>query len=131
VADIFRAKSGDTPNLVHVHPDEKVESAIAILREYGVSQMPVLRAEPPVMAAEVAGTIDERQLLDRIVTGAASLSDPIEPHMSPPLPLIGGGEPISSLLAELEKADAVMVVVEGTPRGVLSRQDVLGFLAAR
>jgi cystathionine beta-synthase len=131
VADIFRAKSGDTPNLVHVHPDEKVESAIAILREYGVSQMPVLRAEPPVMAAEVAGTIDERQLLDRIVTGAASLSDPIEPHMSPPLPLIGGGEPISSLLAELEKADAVMVVVEGTPRGVLSRQDVLGFLATR
>lgn len=129
VADVFRAKSGDTPNLVHVHPDEKVESAIAILREYGVSQMPVLRAEPPVMAAEVAGTIDERHLLDRLVSGAASLSDEIEEHMSPPLPLIGGGESISELLSELEKADAVMVVIEGTPRGVLSRQDVLGFLS--
>ncbi|NLD76968.1 MAG: cystathionine beta-synthase [Acidimicrobiales bacterium] len=130
VAEVFRAKSGDTPNLVHVHPDEKVESAIAILREYGVSQMPVLRAEPPVMAAEVAGTIDERQLLDRLVTGEAALADEIEDHMSPPLPLIGGGEPVTSLLSELEKADAVMVVIDGTPRGVLSRQDVLGFLAA-
>ena len=32
--------------------------AIEILREYGVSQMPVVRAEPPVMAAEVAGSVD-------------------------------------------------------------------------
>ena len=131
VAEVFRSKSGDRPNLVHVHPDETVASAIAILREYEVSQMPVLRAEPPVMAAEVAGTIDERDLLDLLVTGTASLEDPIEPHMSPVLPLIGGGEPLSALLAELERADAVLVVIDGTPRGVLSRPDVLGYLSTR
>ena len=131
VAEVFRSKSGDRPNLVHVHPDETVASAIAILREYEVSQMPVLRAEPPVMAAEVAGTIDERDLLDLLVTGTASIDDPIEPHMSPVLPLIGGGEPLSALLAELERADAVLVVIDGTPRGVLSRPDVLGYLATR
>ena len=129
VEDVLRSKSGERPSLVHVHPDETVESAIAVLREYGVSQMPVLRAEPPVMAAEVAGTIDERDLLDSLVSGAASLGDPIEPHMSPVLPLIGGGEPLSALLAELEGADAVLVVIDGTPRGVLSRPDVLGFMA--
>ena len=131
VAEVFRSKSGDRPNLVHVHPDETVASAIAILREYEVSQMPVLRAEPPVMAAEVAGTIDERDLLDLLVAGTASIDDPIEPHMSPVLPLIGGGEPLSALLAELERADAVLVVIDGTPRGVLSRPDVLGYLATR
>jgi cystathionine beta-synthase len=81
------------------------------------------------MAAEVAGTIDERDLLDVIVSGAASVDDPIEEHMSPVLPLIGSGEPLSALLDELHRADAVLVVTDGTPRGILSRQDVLGFLA--
>ncbi|MEO6627144.1 MAG: cystathionine beta-synthase [Aquihabitans sp.] len=130
VAELFRNKSGDRPQLVHVHPDETVESAIAVLREYGVSQLPVVRAEPPIMAAEVAGTIDERDLLDALVSGRATLTDQIEAHMSATLPLIGGGEPLSQLLAELEQADAVLVVIDGTPRGVLSRQDVLGYLAA-
>ncbi|WCO65523.1 cystathionine beta-synthase [Iamia majanohamensis] len=129
VAEVFHQRSGERPSLVHVHPDETVGSAVAILREYGVSQMPVLTAEPPVRAAEVAGTISERDLLDRLVTGAATLDDAIEPHMSPPLPLIGGGESLPELLAALEGADAVLVVVDGTPRGVLTRQDVLGHLA--
>ncbi|QGG95407.1 cystathionine beta-synthase [Actinomarinicola tropica] len=129
VSEVFHSKSGERPHLVHVHPDETVQSAIAVLREYEVSQMPVLRAEPPVMAAEVAGTIDERDLLDALVSGRARLEDPIEPHMSPVLPLIGGGEPLSALLGELERADAVLVVVDGTPRGVLSRPDVLSYMS--
>jgi len=131
VAEIFRAKAGDRPQLVHVHPHETIQSAIAYLREFDVSQMPVVRAEPPVMAAEVAGTIDERDLLDVIVSGTASLDDTIEDHMSPVLPLIGSGEPLSELLSELERADAVLVVHDGRPQGILSRPDVLGFLAAR
>jgi cystathionine beta-synthase len=130
VGEIFRSKAGDRPELVHVHPHETVGSAIAYLREFSVSQMPVVRAEPPVMAAEVAGTIDERDLLDLLVSGAATVDDTIEAHMSPVLPLIGSGEPLSALLDELQKADAVLVVTDGTPRGILSRQDVLGFLAA-
>jgi cystathionine beta-synthase len=129
VGEVFRSKVGDRPELVHVHPHETVGSAIAYLREFGVSQMPVVRAEPPVMAAEVAGTIDERDLLDVIVSGAASVDDTIEDHMSPVLPLIGSGEPLSALLEALGEADAVLVVTDGTPRGILSRQDVLGFLA--
>jgi cystathionine beta-synthase len=90
----------------------------------------VVRAEPPVKAAEVAGTIDEKDLLDLLVSGAATVDDTIEDHMTPVLPLIGSGEPLSALLEELHKADAVLVITDGTPRGILSRQDVLGFMAA-
>ena len=39
------------PPLVHVHPDEPVRAAISVLREYGVSQMPVVKAEPPLSLA--------------------------------------------------------------------------------
>ncbi|MGA8330934.1 MAG: cystathionine beta-synthase, partial [Mycobacterium sp.] len=59
VGDVLRGKSGQLPDLVHTHPSETVRDAISILREYGVSQMPVVGAEPPVMAGEVAGSVSE------------------------------------------------------------------------
>jgi cystathionine beta-synthase len=129
VADILTRKGAVMPELVHVHPDETVEAAINTLREYGVSQMPVVRAEPPVMAAEVVGSVVDRDLLQEVVAGRAAMTDRLEAHMSPPLPLIGGGETLTALLAVLEHADAVVVLEDGRPQGVVTRQDVLGFMA--
>ncbi len=129
VADVLRTKGGDLPALVHTHPTETVRDAIEILREYGVSQMPVVGAEPPVMIGEVAGAVSERELLDAVFSGAASLADRVDAHMSAPLPLIGSGEPVDAARAALEKADALMVVDDGRPVGVLTRHDLLGFLA--
>ena len=129
VLDVLRIKSGETPSLVHGHPNETVREAIDILREYGVSQMPIVRAEPPVTAGEVVGSVSERALLDALFAGSASLADALEPHMSPPLPIIGSGEPVSAAVAALGKADALLVHVGGKPTGVLTRQDLLGHLA--
>ncbi|SHG55098.1 cystathionine beta-synthase [Streptoalloteichus hindustanus] len=131
VGDVLRRKVGDMPELVHAHPNETVGDAIAIMREFGVSQMPVVKAEPPVMAAEVAGAVNERDLLDALFTGKAQLADRLELHMSQPLPAVGAGESINSALSALSDADAVLVLVDGKPAGVVTRQDVLGFLAGR
>ncbi|HVB27694.1 MAG TPA: CBS domain-containing protein, partial [Mycobacteriales bacterium] len=70
-------------------------------------------------------------LLDALFTGRAELADPLERHLSPPLPMVGAGEPVAAALAALEKADAAVVHDDGVPRGVLTRQDLLGFLAGR
>ena len=80
------ANPGALPDLVHTHPAETVRDAIGILREYGVSQMPVVGAEPPVMAGEVAGSVSERELLSAVFEGRAKLADAVSQHMSPPLP---------------------------------------------
>jgi cystathionine beta-synthase len=129
VADVLERKRGQLPLFVHAHPDESVRAVIETLREYDVSQLPVLKEEPPVMAAEVIGSIVERDLLDALVTGRASPSDPVAGHMSGPLPMIGSGEPISAAIAALEKAGAALVLVDGKPAGMITRQDVLTFLA--
>jgi len=110
-----------------VHPNETVREAIDILREYGVSQMPVVKQEPPVMAAEVVGSIVERDLLDALFAGRAHLADRLEIHMSAPLPLIGVGEAVSAAMTALEKADAAVVLDDGKPTGVITRQDLLAF----
>ncbi|SIN34137.1 cystathionine beta-synthase [Micromonospora cremea] len=131
VADALAGKPGGLPELVHVHPTETVRDAIDYMREYGVSQLPVLKAEPPVVTGEVAGSIAERDLLDALFTGQAHLHDTIERHMGDPLPMIGGGQPVSEAVGLLEKSDAALVLVDGKPKGVLTRQDLLAHLGAR
>ncbi|SCE79529.1 cystathionine beta-synthase [Micromonospora coriariae] len=130
VADALASKPGGLPELVHVHPTETVRDAIDYMREYGVSQLPVLKAEPPVVTGEVAGSIAERDLLDALFTGQAHLHDTIERHMGDPLPMIGGGQPVSEAVGLLEKSDAALVLVDGKPKGVLTRQDLLSHLGA-
>lgn len=129
VGDVLRGKSGALPDLVHTHPSETVRDAIGILREYGVSQMPVVGAEPPVVAGEVAGSVSERELLSAVFEGRAKLADAVSQHMLPPLPLIGAGELVSHAAKALRDCDAVMIVEEGKPVGVLTRHDLLGFLS--
>lgn len=130
VGEVLRGKSGALPDLVHTHPTETVAEAIHILKEYGVSQMPVVRAEPPVMAAEVAGSVSERALLDALFAGQARLADQVEAHMSPALPTIGASAGVAEAIGALGEADALLVQEDGRPIGVLTRADLLTFLAA-
>ncbi|HNJ79397.1 MAG TPA: CBS domain-containing protein, partial [Marmoricola sp.] len=129
IGEILHAKAGDLPALVHTHPTETIAEAIAIMQEYGVSQLPVVRAEPPIMAAEVAGSISERVLLDALYSGTARLSDQVEQHMSDPLPNVGSGTDVHDAVGALAEADALLVQEDGRPIGVLTRQDLLHFLA--
>lgn len=131
IGDVLRRKDGTIPELVHVHPNETVAEAVHILREFAVSQMPVVNAEPPVMAAEVAGAVNERDLLDALFAGRAQLADRVESHMSPPLPTLGAGEEIGTAMKRMTSADGAMVLIDGQPAGVVTRQDVLGFIAGR
>ncbi|MFB4313008.1 cystathionine beta-synthase [Actinomadura sp. 21ATH] len=136
VGDVLRrkaeAESGGIPNFVHMHPTETVEEAVKVLREFGVSQMPVVSpgaGHPDVMAGEVVGAVEERDLLHALYADRAQAEDPLEKHMSPPLPVVGSGEPVSRMMTALEGRDAAVVLVDGKPTGIVTRQDLLAFLA--
>jgi len=129
VGDVLHAKGDDQPPLIHVHPTEPVRQAIEILREYDVSQMPVLKEEPPVAVAEVVGAVRDRDLLDRAFRDASVLDAPVGEVMGPALPTIGSGEPVESAVAKLEHASALLVIEDGHPVGIVSRSDLLDFLS--
>ncbi|MEO3782511.1 cystathionine beta-synthase [Actinocorallia sp. B10E7] len=129
VADVLEGKGGGLPEFVHAHPEETVGSVIELMREFDVSQVPVLKEEPPVMAAEVVGAIGERELLGLLVAGKARPDDPLSLHMSEPLPMLGSGDPLSRAVEVLEKHGAAVVLVDGKPAGMISRQDLLAFLS--
>ncbi|MGH3430087.1 MAG: CBS domain-containing protein, partial [Mycobacteriales bacterium] len=129
VGEVLSGKTGQLPALVHIHPKETVREAVDVLRRYGVSQLPVLIAEPPVVSAEVVGSVSEKLLLDALFKDAAALSDPVERHMAPAFPMLGEGVAVTDAVKQLASADAAMVLREGEPIGVVTRHDLLGFLA--
>jgi cystathionine beta-synthase len=129
VGDVLSSKTGQLPDLVHVHPTDTVRDAIEIMTKYEVSQMPVLTAEPPVVMGEVIGAIDERSLLEAVFTGGAKMTDAVREFVGQPLGLIGVHEPVSAAKAALAATDALLVTNDGKPAAVLTRHDLLTFLS--
>jgi cystathionine beta-synthase len=127
----YKERSGapTLPPLVHVHPHETVREAISILREYGVSQMPVVKAEPPLALAEVVGTVTEHDLLVRLVGAPDSLDARVDAVMAAPLPMVGTGEAVDVAATRLAGSSAVLVVDGGHPTGIVTRSDLLDFLS--
>ncbi len=117
------------PPLVHVHPAETVRAAVALLREYGVSQLPVVKAEPPLSLAEVVGTVTDRGLLGRLAGDPSVVDAAVESIMDPPLPRVGSGEPVGLAAARLADSAAVLVLDAGHPTGIVTRSDLLDFLS--
>jgi cystathionine beta-synthase len=59
------------------------------------------------------------------------LDRPVRDIMSSTMPMIGFGEPVNRVVACLDQGPSVLVLEGGHPIGVLTRSDVLAFLAAR
>jgi cystathionine beta-synthase len=115
------------PPLVHVHPDETVRAAIAILEEYGVSQVPVVKAEPPLALAEVVGSVTDRLLLERTLGRPRAFDEPVGSVMDPPLVTVGLGETAEYVAEKLQASPAVLVLDGGHPVGILTRSDLLSY----
>jgi cystathionine beta-synthase len=131
-ADVLNAKGGQLPDLVLVLPDEQVRDAIDVMHETGVSQVVVsVTKEFPLAAKEVVGTLRELELMDLTFRDDDILDQPIADVMSPPMPNVGIGEPVARVVECLEQGPSVLVLEGGHPIGVLTRSDVLSFLAVR
>jgi cystathionine beta-synthase len=130
--DVLAAKGPGLPDLVLVLPEEQVRDAIAVMHQTGVSQVVVsVTKELPLAAKEVVGTLRELELMDLIFRDDGILDRPIADIMSPPMPMIGVGEPVVRVVSCLEQGPSVLVLDGGHPIGVLTRSDVLSFLAVR
>jgi len=126
------ARDHSIPDLVLVTPDEPVRHAFALMRDLGVSQVVVsVTKELPLAAKEVSGTLTELQLMDKAFLDPKVLDRPVGEVMEPALPMVGIGEAVTDVVDQLDRAPGVLVLDGGHPIGVLTTQDVLGFLAAR
>jgi cystathionine beta-synthase len=120
------------PDLVAIEAHAKVGRAIEVLQSFGISQLPVARSDRPEDLAEIVGSIRERSLLDRVFRDGDSLHRDVVEVMEAPLPVVEAAAGVEEMFADLSRGAEAVVVVEGArPIGVLSRADLLEFLASQ
>jgi cystathionine beta-synthase len=130
--ELVASRTGEVPALVSVGSQQPVADAIALLQRYAVSQLPVIDD------GEVVGCVHERTLLDRAMRdgrGALEaptselMSDPLPIVMSDPLPIVQSMRRLDDVYHDLQSSPAVLVADGSAPIGVLTRADVLEWLA--
>jgi cystathionine beta-synthase len=127
-----RTEEPQVPQLVQIEAHAKVGDAIDLMQRYGISQIPVVRHEPAASLADVIGSIRERGLLDRVFRNRDALEDDVAVTMDPPLPSVEIAESVDQVFSDLSGGSpAVVVARAGTPVGVITRADLLEYLAAR
>jgi cystathionine beta-synthase len=130
--DVLGAKDDSIPDLVVITDEVLARDAFARMRALGVSQLVVaVSTEPPLAAKEISGMISELPLMDRAFRDGHALDQPVRELMEPAPPMVGVGESVSDVVERLERCTAVLVLDGGHPVGLLTRSDVLTFLASR
>jgi cystathionine beta-synthase len=135
VAEVIRSRhveDGAVPELVVVDAHKKVGAAIDLMQRYGISQLPVVRHEPAEELTDIVGSIQERSLLDRVFRNPDALNDDVAVAMQPPLAAVDSRASLDEVFAELTgSGGAVVVGRAGRPVAILTRSDLLEFLAAQ
>ncbi|MGH3038919.1 MAG: cystathionine beta-synthase [Gaiellaceae bacterium] len=125
-----RQEEPEMPELVTVESHQKVGEAIELMQRYSISQIPVVRHDGAESLADVVGSIRERGLLDRVFRSSEALGEEVAVAMEPPLPAVEIDESVETVFADLSAGNpAVVVARRGRPVGVLTRADLLEYLA--
>ncbi len=140
VGAVIAERSGETPRVVAVSCDQTVADAIQLLRQHDISQLPVVRtgtsvtdpdgAPARIEVQSVAGSVQERGLLDQLFRNSDALSAKISTVMDGPFPLVDANEEVERVVPMLATgAPAVIVQRDGSIIGVLTRADILEYVA--
>ena len=125
----------DVPRIVAVHVDDTVERAIGLLQEFNISQLPVVRntggvGDGTVEVHNIAGSIQERTLLDKVFRSPETLRAKISTVMDAPFPLVDAAEEVERVFPLLSGAGSSAVLVQrgGQLLGIITRADLLDFV---
>jgi cystathionine beta-synthase len=129
VEEVLSHKRG-APELVTVGAHQKVSAAIDLMQQYGISQVLVVRDGKLDTLTDVVGSLNDRGLLDLVFNKPDALHQDVVEHMQPPLAAVDIGQTLDEVFTTLSGgATAVVIAREGRPEGVLTRADLLEYLA--
>jgi cystathionine beta-synthase len=119
----------DLPDVIIARTTETVANAIETLERYGISQMPVSeRADDSIDG--IVGSINEKSLLERAYRDPRVVERTVGEVMDRPLPTIDASASMDEAFQLLsEGAPALVAVLGGRPAGVVTKLDLLEYLA--
>jgi cystathionine beta-synthase len=125
VAEILRGKADHVPPIVSVTYDEPASRALALIREFNISQLPILKD------GKVVGSVTEGALLQKILDGTATPETRLEYLIEKPLPTVSLHEHLPRVMKLLSERNAAVAVDDGgRPTGVITRFDLIEYINA-
>jgi cystathionine beta-synthase len=133
VSELLRSKrleEIDVPALITIAAHQKVGEAIDVMQRYSISQLPVVRDGDVQSLADVIGSLQDRDLLDRVFKNSDALHEDVASAMQPPLAAVESDVTLDEVFATLTgRTNALVIASKGKPIGVLTRSDLLDYLA--
>jgi cystathionine beta-synthase len=129
IREVLATHAKGLPPLVTVAAGKSVGEAIDLMQRYGISQLPVVE---DANGQGVIGTLQERTLLDRVYRDPAIVTTPVSAAMDAPMSQVAVDSSLDDAFEPLLRGEqAVLVVEQDRPVAVITRADLLEFVAHR
>jgi len=126
---ITAAHTTDVPKLVSVEAGRTVGEAIDLMQRFSISQVVVVDDRD---GGHVVGSIQERSLLDRVYRDPSVVATPVSTAMDAPFARMPVAAPIEDAFEAILAGEPALMVTDGDePVGVITRSDLLEFVAQR
>ncbi len=120
---VLEGKKG-VPSLVSVDPVTTVRKALDLINEHNISQLPVLDK------GKAVGSVEESDLMSAVLNDPTNFDKPVSTLMQKPFPTVATDALINAAIEHLSrKHPAVLVEEEGKLIGILTRYDVIEYMA--
>jgi len=124
IGDVLAHKRAGVPALLMLAADRPVKDAIELIREHGISVIPVLRD------GKVVGTATETSLMRLVFENPETQNIPVAEVMEGPLPRLTPRDSVKAAIRLLsKKTPAVLVAVGDNPVGILTSFDLIDFVS--
>lgn len=110
--------------LVTLYAEELVSHAVAKMRKFNISQIPVMKGE------EFVGSVDEQQIYQLLVEDPKQIDTPISSIMKDPFPIVKSTAKVEEVSRVLNKQTAAAIVDLGEGKyHIVTKYDIIASLA--
>ena len=122
----------EIPDVVIARTTDRVGAAIDLLQMYGISQLPVSESPDDTTLEGIVGSVSEKSLLERAYRNPDVVERTVGEVMDRPLPTLDVRASVDKAFTLLsDGADALLAVRADRPAGVVTKLDLLEYLAHR
>jgi cystathionine beta-synthase len=123
VSHLLSNKTGKIEQVVAIQPSAEIGLAIALLKKYGISQLPVIDYDG-IQIGSIREIAIMKKLADKQVAGNQKVSEFLEP----PLPTVDIDDKIATPLNLLKTQSAIAVTKNGKIVDIITTIDVINYL---
>lgn len=122
---VLQEKDASFPELIFVDPGDAVRVALGKIREYNISQLPVIED------GKAVGSLEESDLMERVIENSMLIDQPVKEIMKPSFPTVSLNSNIEEVKKWLTRHNpAVLIQQRDTIVGIITKSDLLEFIAS-